>query len=109
MINIDLEKVASEFSGAILFDGANSFKVIQASEFICFYETIVNFKGETGYDVESHTIYETTEENEDIDINILNKDTINVNKVYVNFINEMRELTDDERKALLAKINIQLM
>lgn len=104
MTEINLEKVASEFSGAILFDGANSYKVIQAAGFIDFFETKLNFRGEVGELVESNTIYETMENSKPLDISILSKETPNVNKILFHVTEEMIDLTEFERKALIKRL-----
>lgn len=104
MTEINLEKVASEFSGAILFDGANSYKVIQAYDFIDFHETKVKFRGEVGELVESVDIYETMENSKSLDISILNKETPNVNKLIFQLTEEMSKLTEFERNALIKRL-----
>jgi len=104
MTNIDLDKVAEDFSGAILFDGAKSYKVIQATDFINFADTEVIFRDEVGYTVDSNIIYETTENSTQFDPTTLNKSTQKVNTLMHVIESRILDLTEYELQNLKERL-----
>ena len=71
MCDVNLEYVAENFTGVILFDGAGSFEVRRANKFFYFANLCLNVDYEP---TEFKTIYANAENEEAFDLNMLEKD-----------------------------------